>query len=76
MAALGTLTVRDEPPFIPGRTPISAYQIIIGHYLGTVGTRNEPPFIPTRSAAVNYIVRQLIVVYRQLWPSHGQRFPQ
>lgn len=76
MADLGTLTIRDEPPFIPGRVTISAYQIIIGRYLGTVGMRDEPPFIATRSLAVNYIVRQLIVVYRQLWPSHGQRFPQ
>lgn len=76
MADLGTLTIRDVPPFIPTRLPVPAYQIVRGHFLGEIGTRDVPPTIPDRPTAVNYIVRQLIVVYRQLWPSHGQRFPQ
>lgn len=77
MAALGAVTPRTLP--IPRTTllPISAYTIRRGNYLGTVATRNaQLPQATLNPAVANYIVRQLSILYRQLWPPYGQRFPQ
>lgn len=78
MADLGTITLRDPfPPIRPALLPISHYRIIRGRFLGTVALRN--PVLPVTvlvSIAGPYIVRQIRIIYRQLWPSHGQRFPQ
>lgn len=77
MTALGTLTDRDSA--LPQTTliPITAYTVERGNYLGVITTRD--PFLPSAPLTNdlgNYIVRQISIVYRQLWPSHGQRFPQ
>lgn len=77
MADLGAVTVRTLP--LPQATlvPVEHYNIIRGKFLGPVSTR-----IPTlvraeyRATLSNYVVRQIRIIYKQLWPSHGQRFPQ
>lgn len=76
MAHLGTLTVRGRPPQI-ARELVTDYNINQGRYLGALTVRDGKTKLPARITTVNdYVVRQLTVVYRQLWPSHGQRFPQ
>lgn len=79
MAALGTVELRDPFPVATAtRIPISDYNIIRGKYLGVIVERD--PGYPLRFGMTGdvgtYIVRQIRVLYRQLWPSHGQRFPQ
>lgn len=77
MTALGTITTRPVLEKIPTRIPISAYTVVRGNYLGTITTHAALDRIPLRTNAVSdYVVRQLSIIYRQLWPSHGQRFPQ
>lgn len=78
MAALGAVTVLT--PTLPGRIliPIGEYvHPLPGSFLGAVTVRSAAP---ARAALVqpvtDYIVRQLIFIYRQIWPDHGQRFPQ
>lgn len=77
MAALGALTDRDPVIPKPVLIPITDYTVERGNYLGVITTRN--PVLPApalHSALGTYIVRQIGTVYRQLWPTHGQRFPQ
>jgi hypothetical protein len=74
MAALGTVNPLDlEGPIT--LVPIEDYQINRGLVLGELAVLDLGGPIEL-SAPNNYIVRMLSVVYRQLWPSHGQRFPQ
>jgi hypothetical protein len=74
MAALGTVNVLglDGPITL---TPITDYQIQRGRFIGELTVIDLAGPIELRTPG-NYIVRMLSVVYRQLWPSHGQRFPQ
>lgn len=77
MAALGTIDERPLPPVTAELLPITDYNVVRGKYLGTITERD--PFVPLgdlTSDLGTYIVRQIRVVYRQLWPAHGQRFPQ
>lgn len=77
MAALGTIDERVLPPVRAELLPITDYNVVRGKYLGSISERD--PFIPLAARTSdlgNYIVRQVRVVYRQLWPPHGQRFPQ
>jgi hypothetical protein len=79
MAALGTITHihtprQDSPSPL---YPISDYDIQRGRPLGTITVRPGHTFQPVlRGPVSDYVVRQIRVLYRQLWPSHGQRFPQ
>lgn len=78
MADLGTVPLRD--PFPPAQAellPITDYDIIRGRFLGTIGTHDPSfPLPEWNSALSTYIVRQIRILYRQLWPPYGQRFPQ
>lgn len=73
LGAIGTVTVlHSNPPL----TPLAVVTIHRGIHLGTISA-----IVPARLTAVlhstsDYVVRQLRIVYRQLWPNHGQRFPQ
>ncbi len=63
----------DNPPTI---APLNDYRINRGLAFGAVGiysVEDNPPF---RSTLANYIVRQTRILFRQLWPAHGQRYPQ
>lgn len=78
MAALGTIShVKTSDGSQPRPVvQITDYNIERGRSLGTIlvkGPGHEPTMI---SPLLGYVVRQIRVVYRQLWPSHGQRFPQ
>lgn len=74
MAALGVVTPLELDGPI-ALTPITDYQVERGRYLGVVPTLDLVGPIELHDPG-NYIVRMLSVVYRQLWPTHGQRFPQ
>lgn len=77
MAALGTVPERPLPPVRAELVPVTDYKVVRGKYLGEITERD--PFIPLGARTSDlgtYIVRQIRVVYRQLWPNHGQRFPQ
>lgn len=78
MAALGTIELRD--PFPPAQAellPVSHYRVVRGKYLGAIGLHDASfPADDYNSALTTYIVRQIRVIYRQLWPAYGQRFPQ
>jgi hypothetical protein len=74
MAALGVVTEIGIDGPIP-LVPITDYGINRGFYLGEIAVL-EPAGPIELSTPGNYIVRMLSVVYRQLWPTHGQRFPQ
>lgn len=76
MADLGVLEVQDVLPPIVARRPVTEYRVVIGRYLGVVLVRSSRPAITARIPASDYVIRQLRVIYRQLWPNHGQRFPQ
>jgi len=76
MAALGIVTTRVPTEQRAVRVPVSAYTVVRGNYLGGLTLRVPPPRAPKRATLDNYIVRQISIVYRQLWPNHGQRFPQ
>ena len=78
MADLGVITeiypTRETPRPI---FPVSEYKIYRGLDLGHVEAVDNRQFLPVLHAPViGYVVRQIVVVYRQLWPQHGQRFPQ
>lgn len=75
MAALGTVPVLDLAPPTALQTP-SAYTVERGNYLGVISAiMSHADTVETRAPS-NYIVRQLTVIFRQLWPAYGQRFPQ
>lgn len=79
VAALGTIPVvlGGAPPTTPAYVPITDYDVNRGSVLGTISTIAVPLTNPPVTAPLtDYVVRQLRVLYRQLWPSHGQRFPQ
>jgi len=77
MTALGTVGVLTQYDPTVTRLPIADYTIVRGNYLGTLTVHPVLSKVGPRTSAVgNYIVRQLSIVYRQLWPNHGQRFPQ
>lgn len=79
MADLGTINLRDPFPVAKAELlPITDYNVVRGRFLGAISL-----FDPTHPLAFNrreiagpYIVRQIRIIYRQLWPAYGQRFPQ
>lgn len=79
MATLGTITdlpTQDEESPRP-IVAITKYTINRGFPLGAiVVTSADAHQEPTVTPLENYIVRQTRILYRQLWPWHGQRFPQ
>lgn len=78
MAALGTIAVVPNPILDgPATQAITDYDVVRGRYLGTIATQNNPQQRnPELHGVGGYVVRMIRVVYRQLWPTHGQRFPQ
>ncbi len=76
MADLGTLTVADITHHQPDHLLVGTYRIHRGIHLGGIGVFVPPVKTPVLHAVTNYIVRQIRIIYRQLWPAHGQRFPQ
>lgn len=77
MTALGAIDERALPVVTAENLLITDYNVVRGKYLGAISERD--PFVPLgdlTSDLGTYIVRQIRVVYRQLWPAHGQRFPQ
>lgn len=75
MADLGVISGREITTRVP-KIQITDYTIVRGHYLGAISGRPITKPVSKGHTLSNYIVRQIRVVYRQLWPSHGQRFPQ
>lgn len=77
MAALGTVPLKPLPIERAELLPVSDYDVVRGKYLGVVQlldpTRPDADYNPTLTG---YVVRQIRVLFRQAWPSHGQRFPQ
>lgn len=78
MADLGTITniwpTRVSPRPLEA---VSDYDINRGLDLGPIEIIDNRQFIPeVHFPIVGYVVRQIVVVFRQLWPQHGQRFPQ
>ena len=77
MAALGAVTPVEIGRPLPSVVfPVTDYNVVRGKYLGEVTVFEPSHPVPILHEASNYIVRQIRVVYRQLWPNHGQRFPQ
>lgn len=79
MAALGTIpnVLETVEPTNPALLDVTDYNVNRGSYLGVIQTIEALPTNPTDLGIVsNYVVRQIRILYRQLWPSHGQRFPQ
>jgi hypothetical protein len=79
VAALGTISSGyATPPTRPRPVlPITDYNIERGRPLGTVGVHDARVFTPEKRGPLDvYIVRQIGIRFKQLWPSHGQRFPQ
>ena len=78
MADLGTITAIYPSKETPRPlTAISDYDIHKGLELGLIDVFDNRLVQPVRTTSVAaYIVRQIVVVFRQLWPTHGQRFPQ
>jgi hypothetical protein len=79
MAALGTIDLRDPFPVADAELlPITDYNVVRGAFLGTITLRDpEYPLAFDRHPIEGpYIVRQIRIIYRQLWPAYGQRFPQ
>lgn len=79
MAHLGTITAiftpQDNRP--SPVLPVTDYNIIRGRFLGAVELIDARIVAPVlHSPLTTYVVRQIRILYRQLWPSHGQRFPQ
>lgn len=75
MADLGTLPVYTHTPPVP-RVAVTDYDIHRGLALGALLVKSgshRPAYV---KPLTEYVVRQLRVIYRQLWPDHGQRFPQ
>lgn len=77
MPDLGPVTVRSLPLPVATLIPISEYIINRGSHLGPVTVLdNQIVQADYVQPLTTYLVRQLSTVYRQLWPAHGQRFPQ
>ena len=78
MAALGTLTTYTFEGTRPAPVyPVSLYKIHRGLTLGSLPIKVTVRFAPIlHGPLATYVVRQIRILYRQLWPSHGQRFPQ
>lgn len=79
MADLGAITeIYDQREDSPAPlTLISEYEVIRGRPLGAISVVVNRVFQPALVIPLTtYLVRQLRILYRQLWPSHGQRFPQ
>jgi hypothetical protein len=80
MAHLGTISNIAAPPSVnlpSPLLPITDYDIQRGRPLGTLELFDIHAFEPVLVVPVSgYVVRQIRVEYRQLWPTHGQRFPQ
>lgn len=45
-------------------------------HLGTLKVFTIKPAATKTPNLDTYVVRQIRVIFRQMWPSHGQRFPQ
>ena len=79
MAALGTIAnVYPTPVDRPTPTyAVSLYKIHRGLQFGslTVGTA-QLIRVAVVEPLTNYVIRQIRIIFKQLWPSHGQRFPQ
>jgi len=78
MADLGAIPGLGHPAHpMPEMLPISNYRINRGLHLGTLTPIDlRHPTTPQLGVVSNYVVRQIRIIYRQLWPTHGQRFPQ
>jgi hypothetical protein len=78
MAALGAVTPRPSfPPVRATLLPITDYDVVRGRFLGAVTPRDAAIVRPELNTDLSgYVVRQIRVIFRQLWPTHGQRFPQ
>lgn len=77
MSALGVVTPKTNIDYDTPLIPITGYTVVRGNFLGVLAVHTPPNLIPPRTADLGtYIVRQISIVYRQLWPYHGQRFPQ
>ena len=76
MADLGAVAVVNVRHPLPTLHAVTDYDVVRGNFLGVIGVADESHPHPPLRAVSNYVVRQIRVVYRQLWPSHGQRFPQ
>lgn len=78
MAYLGVIsgTYTPAPDRNSALVLVTDYNINRGRPLGAVAVIvNRRPDIDYPLVS-NYIIRQLRIIYRQLWPTHGQRFPQ
>lgn len=77
MAALGTIPLKPLPIERAELLPITDYDVVRGRYLGAIQLRDATPLDPDYRATLSgYVVRQIRVLFRQLWPAKGQRFPQ
>lgn len=78
MADLGAVGLLPHFPRVRAELqPISKYNVVRGSYLGVISLRDPDLVRATLLSPVNgYVVRQIRVLFRQLWPARGQRFPQ
>lgn len=77
MAYLGELTIKGpsaRPRLDP--VPVTDYNINRGFFLGELNVKGPRAERGEKRPADGYIVRQIRILYRQLWPAYGQRFPQ
>lgn len=76
MADLGTIPAiyTHTPPVV--LHPITGYTIHRGLILGALPIRNVIVAVARISPLSDYVVRQIRVLFRQIWPARGQRFPQ
>lgn len=75
MADLGTVNLFGPVGRPITLVPVTDYNVERGRFLGAVTVLELTPPIEFRPMG-NYVVRALQVIFRQLWPSKGQRFPQ
>lgn len=75
MADLGVIPSVRTLVEVP-RFPVTNYSVQRGNDLGAIGIRVLPERVERVAPLTGYIVRQTRILFRQLWPSHGQRFPQ
>ena len=77
MAALGTIPLKPLPIERATLLPVTDYDVVRGRYLGAIELRDPtPPDADYQATLTGYVVRQIRVLFRQLWPAKGQRFPQ
>lgn len=76
MADLGTLELLDPVTVPLPLELVTDYDVTRGNYLGEISLLEVVTEPLDLREPQNYIVRALSILYRQLWPSHGQRFPQ